>query len=35
MSDRNQQSNSRNGGDLASARKNWEDRKLNPSLKRG
>src|SRR3984957_18174319 len=35
MSERNQPGNSPNGGDLASARKIWEERKLNPSLKRG
>src|SRR6195256_2539063 len=28
-------SNSQSQGDLATARKNWEERKLNPSLKRG
>src|ERR1700735_3411315 len=35
MSERNQQGNPPSGGDLASARKNWEERKLAPSLKRG
>ena len=35
MSDQNQPNNSQNARDLASARKNWEERKLAPSLKRG
>jgi len=36
MSDQNQHSNSpSNGRDIASARKNWEERKLAPALKRG
>src|SRR5271167_1592514 len=35
MSQQKSPSDSQNGHDLASARKNWEERKLAPSLKRG
>ena len=35
MSQQNSSTDSKNNSDLEAARKNWEEKKLNPSLKRG